>query len=250
MNFCFTKVRVEHWEEKVGFDVRPVIEMKLDRPHLMEFGNLLTDKYPNLYESLVQSPNEFLAKKRFVFPGKGEAELLTLAIPPRGPVFIFPHILCQINEELDLPPTEEIVLDCVKIFQDSFKKTRKVARIGLINEYIFSTGGENSTTAICKHFTKLNVPSHGEVFLKFNQPCEKYNRLISIEPLTKTRIAPIGTIQDEAQVAGYGIKVTVDFNNRNIDKDLSRDDFLVLLHDAKKFNDGELYNLLNNPSGE
>lgn len=78
--FKFSRAKIDEHTIKVGVDIRPVIECKLDRVKLFDVGQKLVDKYPNLFESLVQSPTEFLIRKKFVFPGKGEVDLPTLAI--------------------------------------------------------------------------------------------------------------------------------------------------------------------------
>jgi len=243
--FTFTPARIEHLEEKIGCDIRPAIEMKLDRPHLIDFGNDLTDKYPNLYESTVQSPNQFLAQKRFIFPGKGEAEIITLVVKPSGPLFVFPRVLGPIEEETDLPRCDDIITDLVAIFRNRFT-TRKIIRVGLITEYVFSTGAYDSTELVCGRFTKLKVPPKGDLFLKLNHCCDQFNRLITIEPMTKRRFNP--TKPTEVEPAGFAIKVTVDFNNRNMTEDLKEEDIVNLMHAAKNYNKKELYEFLNNPS--
>ena len=92
----FTKVRIYEHIEKLGFDVRPVIEVKL-----WTFGQRLIDRYPVLFESLVTGPSEFHIRKKLIFPGKGEAEVGTLGLTVRGPVFIFPRVLSQVDAETE-----------------------------------------------------------------------------------------------------------------------------------------------------
>ncbi len=96
--FKFSKNKIDEHTIKVGADIRPVIECKLDRVKLFDVGQNLVDKYPHLFGSLVQSPTEFQIRKKFIFPGKGEADLPTLAITPRGVVFVFPQILSIFDE--------------------------------------------------------------------------------------------------------------------------------------------------------
>ena len=65
--FSFGPNHIDDHMEKVGVDVRPVIECKMERTKLFEFGNRLVDQYPGLFESLVQSPNDFQIRKKFIF---------------------------------------------------------------------------------------------------------------------------------------------------------------------------------------
>ena len=240
--FKFSKAKIDEHTIKVGVDIRPVIECKLDRVKLFDVGQKLVDNYPNLFESLVQSPTEFLIRKKFIFPGKGEADLPTLAITPRGVVFIFPQILSMFQEEITLNSIDDVSLDGLKIFRGSFPG-KIICRVGLVNEYIFNTGPMDSTKLICSRFTKVNVPHNGEIFLSINRPDDDYNRKIQLKAVQKIEKNP--DIPSVDQVQSYGVQVIVDFNNRDMSKDLDDDRILGVLHKARQFNDKELYDFLN-----
>jgi len=241
-NFKFTKTRIEEHTIKVGVDIRPVIECKLDRVKLFDVGQKLVDKYPNLFESLVQSPTEFLIRKKFIFPGKGEVDLPTLAITSRGVVFVFPKILSMFEEELNLNNIDDVSLDGLKIFRGSFPG-KIFCRVGLVNDYIFNTGPIDGTKLICSRFTKVNVPHNGEIFLSINRPDDDYNRKIQLKAVQKIEKNP--DIPSVDQVQSYGVQVIVDFNNRDMSKDLDDDRILGILHKARQYNDEELYDFLN-----
>jgi len=243
--FEFSHTYIDDHTEKVGIDIRPVIEYKLDRHKLFEFGNKLVDKYPNLFESLVQSPSEFLIRKKFIFPGKGEIDLPTMAVSQRGPVFIFPRKIVAFEEETDLDRSDVIVVDCLKIFRETFPG-KKALRIGQVNEYIFSTTQLDSTKLISERFTQISVPPNGEIRLRINCPSDDYNRVIELEAVRK--IEPVPEIPDRNQTKGYGVKVTVDFNNREMSKDLDTDDIRIILHKASEYNQNNLYQFLNGSS--
>ncbi|MCK5269309.1 MAG: hypothetical protein KAJ46_00935 [Sedimentisphaerales bacterium] len=239
--FEFSPTFIDDHTEKVGIDIRPVIEYKLDRHKLFEFGNRLVDKYPNLFESLVQYPSEFLIRKKFIFPGKGEIDLPTMAISQRGPVFIFPRKIVAFEEETDLGQLDVIVVDCLKIFKQTFPG-KKVLRVGQVNEYIFNTSQLDSTKLISERFTRFNVPSNGEIRLRINCPSDDHNRVIELEAVRKIETIP--EIPDRSQTKGYGVKVTVDFNNREMSKDLDMDDIRTILHHANEYNQNNLYQFL------
>jgi len=244
--FIFSKNRIDEHTEKVGVDIRPVIECKLDREKLFDIGKQLVDKYPNLFESLVQSPTEFHIRKKFIFPGKGEGDLLTLAITPRGVVFVFPRRLSIFEEEIQLNNMEDISLEGLKIFRGTFPE-RIICRVGLVNEYIFNTGPVISSDLVCKRFTKVMIPSNGEILVSINRPDDDYNRKIELQPVQKLERIP--EMPDRKQIRSYGVKVVVDFNNRDMSQNLDCDKILSILHKARLYNEKELYDFLNGSFG-
>lgn len=240
-SYTFSKNKIDEHTIKVGVDIRPVIECKLDRVKLFDVGQKLVDKYPNQFESLVQSPTEFQIRKKFIFPGKGEADLTTLAITPRGVVFIFPQILSLFQEEILLNNIDDVTLDGLKIFRGSFGG-KIFCRVGFVNEYIFNTGQIESTELVCARFTKIKIPSNGEIILNTNFPNDDYNRKIQLQPVQKIeRDHNIGM----EQLRSYGVQVIVDFNNREMSNDLNEDKILGILHNARQYNANELYDFLN-----
>ena len=240
--YKFSKNKIDEHTIKVGIDIRPVIECKLDRVKLFDVGQRLVDKYPNLFESLVQSPAEFLIRKKFIFPGKGEVDLPTLAITPRGVVFIFPRVIGIFQEEIQFDNIDDIILDGLKIFRGGFAG-KIFCRVGLVNEYIFNTGQEESTELVCSRFTKIKVPSNGEMLLNINCPDDDYNKKIQIQPAQKIEKDP--NIPGIEQIRSYGVQIIVDFNNRDMSKDLDEDRILGILHKARQYNNKELYEFLN-----
>ena len=244
--FKFSHTKIDDHTQKVGVDIRPVIEYKLDWEKLVAIGKELVDKYPNLYESLVQSPTDFHIMKKFIFPGKGEVDLVTLAITRRGSVFMFPRKVGIFDDETDLDSVEDIVPECIKIFRHIFPE-KKLLRVGLINEYIFNTGPLDSAKLIGDLFTKLSVPQGGEVVLSINLPTDDYNRKIELRDVRK--LEPVPEIQNRQQTKDYGVRVMVDFNNRDMSQNLDNSRILSILHDAKQFNKNELYAFLNGPRG-
>jgi len=244
--FDFSRSRIDDHAEKVGIDIRPVVEIKLDRDKLYRFGADLIDMYPNLFESQVQSPTDYRITKRFIFPGKGEAEIPTLGFTPRGLVFTFPRRIAALGEELELGQLDDVIIDCLKKFRATFPG-KKIIKVGLVNEYIFFTADLDSARLICERFTKLPPPVGGEIKLRINLRIDDFNRIIELEAVRKLEQIP--EIPGQIQAAGHGVKVRVDFNNIDMSKDLDDGAILRTLHEGRSFNSRDLYGFLNGPSG-
>jgi hypothetical protein len=240
--YTFTKAKIEDHIEKIGVDVRPVIEHKLEDPHLYQFYQDLVEKYPNLFESLLKSPADLQIRKKLVFPGKGEIDVSTMAITQRGPVFTVPRKISIFDEQTSLGDIIDIAIACIDIFRKNFPH-KTICRVGHVNEYIFTLGSENSVTFLAKHFTRITVPPNGEIELKVNRPNDDHNRIIQLRPAIKKQVRPnIAEIED---VKAYGVKVSVDFNNRDMSQNLSNDDILSIIQTSIQYNERDLYAFLN-----
>lgn len=239
--YQFSVAKIDEHIVKVGVDIRPVFEPKLDHKKLYEIGQELQDTYPQLFESLVQSPSEFRIMKKFLFTGNAEAEVPTLTTTPRGIVFTFPKMFAAIREEIEIENIDDIVVECLRKLKNYFPH-KKIIRVGLINEYIFDTIDHNSYKLICERFTRLKtVPS--EIQLRINNPTDDHNRIIEMQPVQKIRQIP--EIPGRQQNVGYGIKIMVDFNNRNTEEDLEQVKIYSIIHEGQRYNDIELYSFLN-----
>lgn len=245
-SFEFSHARIDDHVEKIGVDIRPAIEIKLDRDKLYKFGLDLVEKYPNLFESLVQSPMEYRIMKKFIFPGKGEAEMATLSFTPRGLVFTFPRRLAPLDEEVDLQGLDDVAVDCLKKFRSYFPD-RKIIRVGLVNEYVFFTGDLSSARLICERFTKLHPPASEEVSLRINLADDDYNKIIEIAAVRK--VEQVAEVPDHTQSAGYGVRVMVDLNNRDTTQNLDNGRIMSVLHEGRAFNNKGLYAFLNGDTG-
>jgi len=244
--FQFSRAKIDDHVEKVGTDIRPVIEFKLDRDKLYQAGRELVDTYPNLFESLVQSPTDFRITKRFIFPGKGEVEVPTLSFTQRGQVFAFPRRIAALGEELELGPLDDLIIDCLKKFRTVFPE-KKIIRVGLVNEYIFDTADLDSARIICQRFTRLAVPVGGEIRLRINQRTDDFNRIIEGEAVKKLEQVP--EIPGQVHATGHGVKVKVDFNNVDMSKNLDDGAVLRILHEGRRYNESDLYAFLNGATG-
>lgn len=244
--YKFSNAKIAEHTQKIGIDIRPAIECKLDQEKLFFFGKQLVDKYPNLFESLVQSPADFHINKKFIFPGKGEVETATLGITPRGVVFIFPKTISVVDEDVHLNNIEDIVLESLDVFRNTFPG-KNIYRVGLINEYIFDTSSIESIGLICSRFTKLSVPSNGEIRIAINRPDDDYNKKIILHAVQKLERMP--EIPNVQQIRAYGVQVFVDFNNRDMSNKLDDDKIRAIIHKGKEYNSKELYEFLNGSFG-
>jgi hypothetical protein len=245
-DFQFSRGCIDDHVEKIGVDVRPTIECKLERTHLIEFANDLVENYPNLFESTVQSPTEFSIRKKFIFPGKGEMDSATLALSPRGLVFILPRRITIFQEDTDLGRTEDVVSNCLQHFRKHFGH-KSIIRVGQINEYIFNLGQIESARFLANRFTKLTVPPNGELNIRINRPDDDYNRIIQLEAVQKMERKT--ELQGISQVLAYGLKVTVDFNNRDMSQDLESERISSIIFASEQFNKNDLYTFLNCGTG-
>lgn len=242
MAYTFSNNRIDDHQEKLGFDVRPIIEVRMERDRLWSFGQYLMDTFPQLFENLVTGGSEFQARKKLIFPGKGEADVLTLVLTARGPVFIFPRTLGQVSEETDLPEANELIRDCLRKFLEVFPD-RSIVRAGKVNEYIFGCDDIPAKQVIAERFLSISESTCKDVLLKLNLATEEFNRSIQLQALTGIRRRQIA--QELVQEQINGISVHVDFNNQDISQSLSHERISSILRQADEFNARDLYSFLN-----
>lgn len=242
MAITLTPGNIEDHVEKIGVTVAPAIEHKMEKAHFLNLYTELSDIYPNLYESMVQSPNTFQIRKKFIFPAKGEIDCITLVVPPVGPVFHFPRKIGLMEAEIDMGDSEPIIMNCIKIFKKHFP-LKKLLRVGQIHEYVFTLGTEQTgTDFISQRFTKITMPPDGEIKLRVNRPTDDYNRIIELSQLIKAQSMPPG---QTSQIKAYGLKVKVDINNREMSNELDNDNIRSIIQASKSFNETVLYEFLN-----
>ena len=239
--YQFHKSRIEGHVEEIGVDVRPVIEVRAERTKLSDYGMWLTNQWPALYENIVLGPSSFFITKNFIFPGKGEVEHPTFVLTNRGLVFIFPRLL-GMGEAWGSLVTRDVVMPALEEFKKRWPQC-KLVRVGKVNKFMFECAGEYALEVLAKRFTRLTVPPNGELSIMINLPTDDYNRIIKMHPLTKMEAGPGGGPDPKA--VGSGVLVEVDFNNREMDEDLSKDRWLVILHEADSFCEEGLYDFLN-----
>lgn len=238
--FTFRKTIIAEHIEKIGVDVRPVLEVKSDGRKLQDYALWLVEQAPTVYENIVHGPSSFSITKRFIFPGKGEIEHPTFQVTDRGLVFIFPRKFGVLEEETDLPGSDDFVLEALKHFGKRWPQCKQI-RVGKITTYIFDCGPESALEIIATRFTKLQIPASGELSLRLNRPDDDHNRIIKLDPVGKFKLSPDGS----KELVGSAVRVEVDFNNRDMSEPLSEERKSWILHEGGSFCEKELFEFLN-----
>jgi hypothetical protein len=246
--FEFDATRVDQHIESIGVDMRPPIDVKADRAKVQEFYNRVSERYPKLFESLVQSPTQYQIKKQLPIPGQGTAEITTFTLTPRGPVFSFPKTLPGVYDEFawsdDL---NGVVIRCLAILQSHFPLTSYI-RIGKVRDLIFDCGTENGDALIRERFCHGVPEGASGVEIGWNQADERYNCKVFISALRKERLRERtnGALpQHEGEPAQeYGIRVKLDVNNVRMDRKLEPEDLQIILQHADGVYSRNLYTLL------
>lgn len=234
--FKFSQARIDEHIVSVGVDVRPVIDVRAERQKLADFGRWLTDEWPSLYENVVQGPNAFFVTKKFVFPGKGEADLQTLALTNRGPVLLFPYkVGILAGEEIELPDRQTVVMKALEQLKQKWPQCKQV-RLGVVQNFCYDCAPESPIDIVRGRFTRLNG-AFSTLMLGFNLPSDDFNRIVQVQ-------AAQMPVLGEAEARPV-IGVQVDFNNSQMDADLTKETKLRILHDADEYCERDLISFLN-----
>jgi hypothetical protein len=246
MRYEFTTAKIDHWEQKVGVDVRPPIEIGLEQQRFTDFSREARATYPQLFDRMVLGDRRFEMLKTLEYPGKGRFDIRTFSMTPRGPMFAVPRQVSQFGVEPELPNINDAFVRCMRLFLQKFP-TQKVVRVGKINEYVFDCGQINSLELVRDRFLRVTVPGDGEIFVRFNLPTPEFNRVFVITPVTAQRVEAPYT---PPKFAGFGVKIAIDVNHRNLQKEKDEAEWQTVLQTADLFNEKELYAVLNNPGEE
>lgn len=250
--FEFSHTRIDNHTERMGFDVRPIIEVKMERERLFELGSYLCAEVPQLFAITSQGDDEFSIKKKLIFVGKGEVEVTTLALTNRGPVFTFPRTISAIGEETDLPkgPTANdlVVRKCLRKFRDVFPD-RQIVRAGKVNDYVFGCDQIPPHKIISARFLSRDRDACTDALVRLNLATDDLNRNVQVQSVAGIVRArqQDGTVQKHNI---FGISVTADVNNINMDNELSFEQMSTILTAADEFNGGPLYRFLNGEDEE
>lgn len=247
--FEFTLMSLEQHVETIGVDVRPPIDIGGERLEIQDFYNRVSDVFPRLFESLVQSPQEFRIQKAIPIPGKGRIEITTFTITPRGPVFTFPRILPGFDEDFVwMKDLNADVIKCLGLLRERLP-TLKFVRIGKIRELVFGVQGVNSDDLLRQRFTKNMPPDSTQMTVAWNEADARYNRKILINAVREHSLVVqnaggVGTGRLDP-TGEFGIKVVLDINNRRLAKHLEPDELQIILHHADTWYKENLLDRLN-----
>lgn len=239
-SYEFTDARIAHWFQKIGADVRPPIEIRLDEERFQTFSKWARREHPQLFDRMVIGKQQFQMLKTLEYPGKPNTDAVTYTMTERGPVIVVPRRISEIDLETDLPEINDVFLDCMKHFLKEFPG-RRVIRVGKINEYVFDCEDTKSLELVAERFSRIPVPDQGEISIRFNLPDNRHNRIFAIEPKEHKRVQPGQPMEH----LGYGVMVVVDVNNRDVTKEMGEADWLTVLNTADIYNREDIFNILN-----
>lgn len=241
----FRKTAIEHHEESIGVDMRPPIDLKLDRQRVQQFYNLVSEKHGSIFESLEQRPQGFRITKPFTIPGKATLTVQTFVLHPRGPVFAFPRYVMG-HDSFPWPTSVNgVVLDCLKILRSQFP-THRFHRIGKVRRLVYGTGEMESPRVVREQFCSGIPAGSSSVTVGWNQASDQYNIKLSIESVEErnVQVGPAGG--SVAQRTGqFGVQVVLDVNNRKMDRPLEAEEMKIILERADQVYDEELLAILN-----
>lgn len=240
-SYEFSPAKIARWIEKVGADIRPPIEIELDERHIQDFSKWARKKFPQLFDRMVLGTQRFEMLKTLEYPGKPSVDVSTFTMTRRGPVFMVPRRISEIDLEPDLPRINDVFVESMKQFLKEFVG-RRVIRVGKINDYVFDCERFPSVRLLTERFSKFSIPEDGELNIRVNLPDADYNQIFTIAPMIEARLTQPGVALENV---GFGINVTVDVNNRKLDKDLSEPQWMTVLHAADIYNSEGIYNVLN-----
>lgn len=243
--YKFTEEKAAHWYQKIGANVQPPIEIRLDEDHFQIFSKWARKEHPQFFDRMVIGKQQFQMLKTLEYPGKPNADVVTYTMTQQGPVIVVPRRISEIDLETELPEINDVFVDCMKQFLKDFPG-RRVIRVGKINEYVYDCGDTRSLELVATRFSRITVPDQGEISIRFNLPDESHNRIFMIEPQEHQRVQP----GQPAEHIGYGVKVVVDVNNRNVKETMGEADWLTVLNTADIYNRTDVLKVLNDETEE
>jgi hypothetical protein len=234
---------------RYGVDIFPPVDFRTELTRAQDLFSRLHEKWPAYYRELDFAPenNQFRAFTTWSQAG-GTARCPSLAIVPRGPVFMYPLRLP--------PPLGEIQhsLDLDGLFMDSLRQLRKtfpgreVLRAGLVRHLVFSTGRTSSVSYINSRFGTFlhSSPTGGEATITFQDgTCNLRARLSTTEIRHEQRLPLTGQVlQVESE---YGIKVEFDVNNVQL-RPMQEPEIGIVLQRAHSLWPKELIAFINSPA--
>lgn len=249
IDYEFTPNKIDHHVESVQLVVQPPIDAKADRVHLQEFYNRASERLPNLFDTLNQRPGTFEIKKLLVVAGKGQVEVPTFTLIPKGPLLSFPRKLPFLQD--DVRWSENLVADvltCVSTLLECLR-TLKILQVIKRRDLIFTTELRDSSSVIRDRFAG-RLPAHAQdVGVRWNDRDDKYDRLITLNAVRRRSLI-IQTVDGlpyrrQAPTGEYGIQVVLDVASRPIRRPLAPEQLEIILNHADSYYNETLFNALN-----
>ncbi|MCH7807725.1 MAG: hypothetical protein IIB60_00760 [Planctomycetes bacterium] len=220
---------------EIGLDAYPPVSIPDERTRLNMFYEEARERWGNLFGRLVASDTEFKISKEFrrTPDVQGPAHIAaTFVLTNRGPVYAFPLVLPDPINETGLEATYlDDFVDIHRLFF-SILPGHGVMRVGLVRELVFTTGEAPSNEILTRQGVFANAKLVGGQS-KCTYRDEFHNHQILVEPvsLTKATRLPIGTVKEEH--TGYGVRVRLDVNNAEVNRQLEETDIQQVLDRAR-----------------
>lgn len=229
---------------KYGVDVRPGINLELERTKLQDFANCLIEQFPGLFETLLSGPRQFNINKAFVLEDGKQAQLSTFMLTPRGLVFTFPkRLFLGMPQDLDLGEVDSLFLEAMAQLKRRFSD-KLVPRISLTHEIILSTDDENSLE-IAASYLALGRWKEGLKNLRILIESTHNGKTVAIE-IKPTFQSPVNRPSANPVTNGkYGMIVVANLNAACEGKSITRAEIEELQAFSEYFVPQELMNYLN-----
>jgi len=244
-NFIFNKNDISQHIVKYGVDIRPPIQPGQEKGKLQSYCNWLIETFPEVFETLLSSPEKTIVQKTFPASGNKRIELPTFAMTQRGPLYTFPvRLLVENSEDFDISEKNKIFRSALEKFRETF--IGKIVRVGVVHEIVFDCGNINPVDIIASTMNKeVWLERLKNIRIHLENPESGYNINIDLAPAYAQQIAQTPTGQSRRNI-GFGISARLDINNQKMTEPLDKDMVAAILAFAEDYVPNRLVRFLNN----
>jgi len=229
---------------KYSVEVRPGINLELERTKLQDFANCLVDQFPAVFETLLSGPRQFNINKAFQLDGGKQAQLATLILTARGPVFTFPRrLFLGVPQDLDLGEVDNVFLEAMAQFRRRLSD-KTIARVNLTHELILNTEQESSLD-IAASYLALSQWKEGLKNVRILLESMQNGKPVAVE-IKPTFQSPTGRPgASPSENPKYGMIVVANLNASGAEKGVGRAEIEDLQAFSEYFVPQELLNYIN-----
>jgi hypothetical protein len=229
---------------KYGVEVRPGINLELERTKLQDFANCLIDQFRSVFETLLSGPRQFNINKAFKLDGGKQAQLSTFMLTARGLVFTFPkRLFLGMPQDLDLGDVHSMFLEAMGQLKRRFSD-KVIARINLTHELILNTDQESSLDIAASYLAQGRWKEGlKNMRIVLESTHDGKNVAIEIKPTFQSPAGkpPAGPVEN----AKYGMIVVANLSAVCAEKSVGRAEIEGLQAFSEYFIPQELLNYLN-----
>ncbi len=229
---------------KYGVEIRPGINLELERTKLQDFANCLIDQFRGVFETLLSGPQQFNINKAFKLDGGKQAQLSTFVVTARGLVFTFPErLFLGVPQDLELGEVDSMFLEAMGQLRRRFSD-KVITRINLTHELILNTDQESSLDIAASYLASSRWKEGlRNMRILLESTHNGKNVAIEIKPTFQSPAGkpPAGPVED----AKYGMIVVANLNVVCAEKGVGRTEIQDLQAFSEYFIPQELLNYLN-----